>query len=221
MPWSRRGPWLEIAVVAGLGMVSLLTLRLGGSRLPAAAEVWLIPAVFLYAPIIAGLVGRDFSGLGLERPRWAKAITDLAIFAFVVLPIFLAGWYVLMRYVMAARFAWAAPQGLGALAAWQLLGVALPEEVFFRGFLQGRFNQVWPGRVRLLGAEIGPGLFLAAALFALAHYLVIPRPHQLLVFFPGLLFGLLRERSGSVFAPILVHALSNIVFLMAQEMMIR
>jgi membrane protease YdiL (CAAX protease family) len=219
MPRSRRGLWLEVAVVAGVGIVSLLTLRLGGARLPAAAETWLIPAVFLYAPIIAALVGRGFSGLGLERPAWAKAILDLAVFAFVVLPIFLAGWYVLMRYGLAARLAWTRPHGLGALAAWQLLAVALPEEVFFRGFLQGRFNEAWPRRVRLPGAEVGPGLLLAAGLFALAHCLVIPHPIQLLVFFPGLLFGLLRERSGSVLAPIIAHALSNIVFLTAQEML--
>lgn len=218
---SRRRLWLELSVVAGAGALSLLVQRFGGARLPAAAGTWLIPAVFLYAPSLAGFVGRDFSGMGLERPAWRKAMLDLTLFLFVVLPIFLLSWLLLMTYGMGSRFAPDWPRDLGSLLVWQLAGVALPEEVFFRGFMQGRFNELFTRRITLLGAAVGPGLFLAAALFALAHFLVIPRPIQLLVFFPGLLFGLLRERSGSVFTPMVAHALANVTFLVVQNWRVR
>ena len=51
----------------------------------------------------------------------------------------------------------------------------------------------------------------AAVLFALGHYLVTFHPASLLVFFPGLLFGILRGWSGSVLAGTLFHATCNLV----------
>jgi membrane protease YdiL (CAAX protease family) len=95
--------------------------------------------------------------------------------------------------------------------------VALPEEVFFRGWLQGRLNGLMGRSWKFPGSMIGPGLFIAAAVFALAHYFTRPDPARLLVFFPGLLFGYLRERSGSVAAPVVVHALANTSFLILQS----
>lgn len=93
----------------------------------------------------------------------------------------------------------------------QLGLVALPEEVLYRGYLQSRLNARWRPRWRVLGATIGPGLPVAAALFALGHLAVDPGPHRLAVFFPALLFGWLRERTGTVVAPIVVHCLSNVL----------
>lgn len=93
----------------------------------------------------------------------------------------------------------------------QLGLVALPEEVLFRGYLQSRFDARWRPRWRLFGATFGPGLLLAAALFALGHLAIEPGPQRLAVFFPGLLFGWLRARTGTVVAPIVVHGLSNVL----------
>ncbi len=89
--------------------------------------------------------------------------------------------------------------------------VALPEELFFRGYLQSRLNAVWRRRVRLFGTPVGLALPVTAALFALGHLPLEPRPERLLVFFPGLLFGWLRERSGEIGAAVAVHGLSNVV----------
>ena len=47
------------------------------------------------------------------------------------------------------------------------------------------------------------------ALFAMGH-LVSLQPWRLGTFFPGLLFGWLRERTGGLAAPIVLHALSNL-----------
>jgi membrane protease YdiL (CAAX protease family) len=135
------------------------------------------------------------------------------------MPVFLAGFFALAVGWWGRDFH---PRLMGAGAAanllvWQLLGVALPEEVFFRGWLQGRLNRIFRSRVSLLGARVGPGLFIAAALFAAFHLLGSAAPSRLLVFFPGMLFGLLRERTKSVAVPVLAHALANILFMTAQE----
>lgn len=92
-----------------------------------------------------------------------------------------------------------------------LLGVALPEEVFYRGFVQRRLAERFRRRVRVFGAAIGPEVVLASGLFALSHLVLVPAPFRLAVFFPGLLFGWIRERTDSTAGPILVHALSNVL----------
>lgn len=94
----------------------------------------------------------------------------------------------------------------------QLLLVALPEEVFYRGYLQTRLDAVFPRTRRLFGVEIHPAsLFWTSALFALGHFLVIPHPQRLAVFFPSLLFGWLRAAGGGVAAGVLYHAACNLL----------
>ncbi len=92
-----------------------------------------------------------------------------------------------------------------------LVVVALPEEVFYRGFVQGRLRAVCRRRWRLLGADVGWEIPVASALFALSHLVTIPAPFRLAVFFPGLLFGWLAARTGSVLAPAMFHALCNVL----------
>jgi len=88
--------------------------------------------------------------------------------------------------------------------------VALPEELFYRGWVEGTLRRRLPGRsVRFLGAELGPGFLLTQLLFAAGH-LATFQPFRLGTFFPGLVFGWLRERTGGLAAPILFHALSNL-----------
>lgn len=94
------------------------------------------------------------------------------------------------------------PPKLPLLIVSQVLVVALPEEFFFRGYIQQRLGEVMSGWHAWL---------LSAALFALGHYLVTFHPASLLVFFPGLLFGILRHLSGSVLAGSLFHATCNVV----------
>jgi hypothetical protein len=103
------------------------------------------------------------------------------------------------------------PERFPLLCLVQLLVVALPEELFYRGWMQTRWAATRPGRgVRVLGARLGHGFVATQALFALGHLVMLPHPWRLATFFPGLLFGWLRERTGDLAAPVLVHALSNL-----------
>lgn len=214
---TRLGIFIEILVVSGIAATALVLFRSHSAIRMGEFRTWIIPAVFLYAPLAAMiLIDRDAGSVGLSFPRWGRVLKDTVVFLLAVLPVFLLGWCAFAHFYLGQNLAPRVPADILGLGLWQLIGVALPEEVFFRGWLQGRFNLLMKPRWGILGAQIGPGLFLAAALFAGAHYLVNPHPVRLLVFFPGLLFGLYRERSGSVLVPILTHAPANLLFLAVQ-----
>jgi len=89
--------------------------------------------------------------------------------------------------------------------------VALPEEWFFRGYLQTRLDERWGTPWSFLGAELGWGFIASALLFALLHPILLPGFHRLLVFFPALLFGYLRARTGNIGSAVMIHATSNLL----------
>jgi hypothetical protein len=99
--------------------------------------------------------------------------------------------------------------GLVLLVLDQFLVVALSEEFFYRGFMQRRLRAVWPDGPKVLGATLGRAFWLTQLLFALGH-LAEFRPWRLAVFFPSILFGIMRERTGTVFSGACFHALCNL-----------
>lgn len=92
----------------------------------------------------------------------------------------------------------------------QLVIIALPEEAFYRGYLQSRLDEAMTARVRVLGASVGPSLLVTSVIFALGHFATIREPARLAVFFPSLAFGWLRARTGGVGAGIAFHAACNV-----------
>ena len=99
-----------------------------------------------------------------------------------------------------------------AVPIWLLLASPF-QEFFFRGWLQPRFEDRF-GR--------WPGLFLATAAFTAWHYcwplasqssFPLYTLHGLVATFAaGLIYGYSFQRTGSIVAPWLAHALSGIMF---------
>jgi uncharacterized protein len=160
--------------------------------------------------------GLSFGGLFEPLPiDWRRVIretTTALLWAFgvaaIVFPPFLIGflgwWRPALGFV-------AAP--LGPVlndAPGQLMLVALPEEAFYRGYLQTALDDRWKGRLRLLGGHLSIGIVVSSAIFALGHLLTEPQPNRLAVFFPALVFGWLRTRTRGVGAGIVFHALCNL-----------
>lgn len=117
------------------------------------------------------------------------------------------------------------------LLAWwitQLFFIAWPEEYAYRGYLQGRLATAFGLRRRERDADLSkapaeersvlgitPSIVVTSALFGIGH-LLIPVQGVLLasrasVFFPSLLFGWLRLRSGTLAASTLYHASCNMM----------
>lgn len=128
--------------------------------------------------------------------------------AAVIFPLFWLGW--VAWWQPESGFAWGAWRAVLSDAPGQLLVIALPEEAFYRGYLQTALDDALPKRVRVLGAEVGPALLVTSALFALGHLATELDPNRLGVFFPALLFGWLRARTGGIGASVAFHALANL-----------
>jgi membrane protease YdiL (CAAX protease family) len=99
--------------------------------------------------------------------------------------------------------------------------VALPEELFFRGFLLKLLEQRFPPARRLLGGGIGKALVIQALLFAIIHVPKDGDPRALATFFPALMFGWMRSATGSIFASTVTHAGSNILIRVLELMLLR
>lgn len=142
---------------------------------------------------------------GLTRPRpgwWAWPADAHARWALLLA---LPAWAALGLAVgphMRLPMGW---QGWGAL----LLVQPLVEELVFRGVLQGQLLRLGAAR------RIGP-LTLAnlatTAVFVALHLGAQPPAWALAVAVPSLLFGHLRERLGSVWPAVAVHAFYNAGF---------
>jgi membrane protease YdiL (CAAX protease family) len=109
------------------------------------------------------------------------------------------------------------PAPLGPLLAdapGQLLVIALPEEAFYRGYLQTALSESLHederGTITVFGARIGWSLVVSSAIFALGHLLTELNPGRLAVFFPSLVFGFLRARTRGIGSGVLFHALCNL-----------
>ncbi len=90
-----------------------------------------------------------------------------------------------------------------------LIFVAFLEEFFFRGYVQTRLNEVFGRPYSLFNVNYGAGLISAALMFGLFHPLTVPNETPwawaLWTATGGLILGFLREKSGAVVTPALVH----------------
>ncbi|HSA34187.1 MAG TPA: CPBP family glutamic-type intramembrane protease [bacterium] len=163
--------------------------------------LFLLP--FFGAPV-AILVGRlAWPASGLREFAWLSA-------AIVVLfpPAFFLYHFVVGGIVPAA------PEASGLLAALRKSAIlaivaALPEEFFFRGWLQ---QTAFAHLTRRLFLFITARNLLTSALFGVAHAVAFLNPLSAATFFPSLLFGWLTERSGgSVVPSVLLHTVANLV----------
>jgi membrane protease YdiL (CAAX protease family) len=108
---------------------------------------------------------------------------------------------------------WKAYAGFGWLyeIVVGLFAIALPEEVFHRGYLMSALEKRWPAKRKLLGTPFGVAALLSSLLFAVGHIIGMAETVRLATFFPALIFAWLWRRSGSLWAPALFHTASNLL----------
>ncbi len=176
-----------------------LGLSLGGLLTPSGDE-----------PGARAFVAELIRALARAAPVALREIAVALALAAIVFPPFVVGYYVWHEPAAGFELEW--PPDAGSFVAGQLVAVALPEEAFFRGYLQTRLSDAFARRVRVLGAELSPAALVAqAVLFALVHFAFEPYPARLAVFFPALVFGWLRALRGGIGAAIAFHAACNVL----------
>lgn len=179
------------AVVAAIH----LGVRLSPS-VPWLSPAFLAAALFLYAPL------PRYRGRGV--PSWIVAgnIRRSAGIFLLLAAAGAAAYFLFARLPLppALSPSRGGPPISGAMAVNLLLLVALPEEVFFRGYLYDAFEEA--------GWE---PVLPTALLFAAGHVLIAPSAFRALTFFPGLLLGVGRKASGNVYVPVLAHFLFNLI----------
>lgn len=135
------------------------------------------------------------------------AVAHALLAAAIIYPCF---WFGFRMWWKVDAFHPAPWQPVLADALGQLLVIALPEEAFYRGYLQTSLERELGKSVSILGARVGLGLVLTSAIFAVGHLLTELNPARLAVFFPALVFGLLRARTRGIGSALLFHAMCNL-----------
>ena len=201
------------------GAVGLSIRRLGyHSRATLRAIMFVAPATILF-PVV-GFIGAD-------PMEWPGA--SILAAGFVISGLFFAlqsrdienstealpGWSALPVYSILLMVGLALSFYLTPLShlATRLVAifffVGFLEEFFFRGYVQSRLNDCFGRPFRFMGVSFGPGLVLAAVAFGLFHPITVagdpPWAWGLWTAAMGLVFGYLREKTGAVIAPALLH----------------
>jgi uncharacterized protein len=158
--------------------------------------------------VIPGTPWHTIAARGKRATLWAFAVA-LLIFGF-----YAGGFYVyffkVLRFTPRTEIAMSVAQIAKAAATdffGQLLMVALPEEAFYRGYVQTKLARAMPREN--FGIPL-VAILITSAIFAIGHVATIPNPARLAVFFPSLVFGILRARTGGIGAGVLFHALCNV-----------
>jgi membrane protease YdiL (CAAX protease family) len=230
MQTSQRWPigttgalWLAFLLIIGhyvamFGVGGVLAIALG---IQDRREIWQAPPAAFIINIGVGLfeIGLVFglwmhrhARLSFREAGWsglalrdvAYGVLGFAVFAIVITCVFAveSGLREAIAYI-ADTIAHYTPE---QRAFFVLMGIiaAIPEETIFRGILQPTLQH-----------KVGrwPGILLTAVIFSLYHvHLQLSLLRIITHLCWGLILGLLRERTGTLWAPAIAHALMWIIF---------
>lgn len=231
-PPDRKSGAQALAIFAATWVLVALLVRLR-INLPLVGHLGsaLVALAFLYIPSgVARYRGEDLVDYGFTAEPVGKGLRTAGAAMLLVFPLFAVGYLAFYEIACSSALAPLVPPGLcsrydgvAALHApalsWKLLEfcavqlvvVALPEELFFRGMMLHLLTRRFPPRRTIAGVGFGWAAVLTSLSFALVHLPKEGDPRALATFFPALLFAWMRLRTGSLLASTLVHAGSNIL----------
>ena len=178
--------------------------------LPSGSWLWvLLPAYFLYIPMITN---ENFRKIGLSFKNWKKSTVDFFVVSVIIFPLFAIGFYFFQKYFLHQFFSPGLREHKLLFIVSQYIYVAFPEEVFYRGYIQGVLREVNNKLYfSIFGCPLTFPVLITSFLFALGHFVIDFNPARFSVFFPALVFGCLKERRNDLTGSILFHGTSNII----------
>jgi membrane protease YdiL (CAAX protease family) len=189
-PWRRAGwSWAAIAALAVFPVFALL--NWGFYFQVCQGDLTLLSPV-IAVESLTPVAGNLEQFLGGQCRRWSGGFWP-------------DGLYVPVKWVEYYGLGFVRDLAIGVFA------IALPEEVFHRGYLMSALEQRWTPTRKLFGVPFGWAAVISSTLFALGHVAVDPDTARLATFFPALAFAWLWRRSGSLWAPALFHAGCNLL----------
>lgn len=207
---ARGGPkLLDLALMLLFWLP--LELGLGGRWIPRPAQGFLHTVAYGVAITLAltvFLCFRELKGMKYNLPGTARDFV-FPLAGFVLVAPFLITLGLLLGFIqpfhVPEQLSWTRVLTTYAVI---LAGVALPEEILFRGLIQNWLMQK-------LGAS-NRTLLVAAVIFGAAHFNNGPGPlpnwrYAILATIAGLAYGKVFQASSSVFASAFLHALVNTV----------
>lgn len=214
---SRGRIWTE-----AIGMWLVTAVAISAAVHGGLSDTWVsvvksLALIYLPLALLLATRPRELDRFGLHTDHVRVSLAVFAVVSVVTLIPFWSANHAWETQVLDHTFRLRMPKDLLPLIAGEVLAVALPEEVFYRGYLQTRLDEAMPARRRILGADVGWALPVSSAIFVLGHMAVRPAAWQLGIFFPSLVFGWLRIRTNSLVAPILYHALCNVGMFILQR----
>ncbi len=178
---------------------------------------WLItPSILVSAALIPTVIKKSrFSEIGLSFGQTKHSLVVLGWTCLVMFPAMFCGLWLLKSYGLNLPLRPVLPRNQEWISwlFYQFMYVAVAEELFFRGFLQGNIlrlmNTVMARRPTL---QCWASIVISAACFAAAHMIVQGRIISALTFLPGVILAWLFIRTKSLLAPILFHGLANLSY---------
>ena len=175
----------------------------------------IVALVLIYPPVIHVSLRRI--SISFFEKNLASVVSSVYLFvatSFAILPPFLVFNHLYQRIFFDRGLNIAFLDFSPQTVLVQTFLIAFPEEFFFRGYLQTLISKKLPQKIHLFGSRrlaISWAIPIASFLFAASHSLITFRWWHFAIFFPSLVFGCLREKTNGLVAPILFHALSNLL----------
>ncbi len=206
-----------IALIAAFSVLFILTgakhlaaIGVNGTLVFTFAAAWQ-----LYLPIfLTRKWPTQYAKLGLKKEGLLSEILIASALILAIAPFFAVGHHFFRTILLKETFNLAISFNFWAGAYFalnQVFAVALPEELFYRGYLQPVLEKRWPAKRSFFGVPMGLAVIVTAALFALGHFLGEYNFWRFGPFFPALIFSWLRGRKGSIWGAVSFHALANIL----------
>ena len=198
-----------LITVISIGICKLLLINFDSEAMMAL----IVPVILVSAAIIPTLIRKsDLSQIGFNIGNIRLILRLHVITCVAVFTVLLCGIMLLDHYKVLLPMRPIIPERrLYIWFCYQFLFAAVPEELFFRGYLQSNI-------INILNTVAGKksvflswcAIFISAMVFAVSHAVLLGNVISLITFFPGLILGWLFFRTNSLLAPILFHGIANI-----------